>query len=146
MKSSLEGFKLDDFPRKSHDVIRFADKDTVGHVNNAAFSSFFETGRLELLYKGGIKEHAPNSAFVLVQCNINFRTEISWPGRVDMGTGIARIGRTSISVVQALYNEGICAATSDSVIVLMDKATRKTSPLPPKVVALLETYMVMQPA
>ena len=146
MKTSFEGIGLDDFPRKTYDIIRFADIDTVGHVNNAAYASFFETGRLELLHEGGIKKLAPNGVFVIVKFNINFRTEVAWPGRVDIGTGIERVGRTSISVVQGLYNEDRCAATSDSVIVLMDRTTRKSEPLSPAIVNLLESFMVMQPA
>ena len=40
---------LGDFPIHSTDKIRFRDTDQLGHVNNAVFSTYFETGRAELL-------------------------------------------------------------------------------------------------
>ncbi|MEM8537740.1 MAG: acyl-CoA thioesterase, partial [Pseudomonadota bacterium] len=40
---------LADYPLVSADVIRYADTDRQGHVNNAVFSTFLETGRTQFL-------------------------------------------------------------------------------------------------
>ncbi|MFZ9635943.1 MAG: hypothetical protein ACO3EK_19200, partial [Alphaproteobacteria bacterium] len=37
----------EDYPRHSQDKLRYGDTDRLGHVNNAAFSTFLETGRVE---------------------------------------------------------------------------------------------------
>ena len=41
---------LADYPLQTHDKLGDSDTDRQGHVNNAVFSSFLETGRAELLY------------------------------------------------------------------------------------------------
>ena len=43
---------LDDFVALSREKLRYSDTDRQGHVNNAVFSTFLETGRVELLFTG----------------------------------------------------------------------------------------------
>lgn len=40
-----------DFSLLTTDKIRYSDTDRQGHVNNAVFSTFLETGRAERLYR-----------------------------------------------------------------------------------------------
>ena len=46
----MEKIKYEEFPLKTYDKIRYADTDRQGHVNNAVFSTFLETGRVKILY------------------------------------------------------------------------------------------------
>ena len=41
--------RLEDFPYRLSDNVRFADLDPNGHVNNAVYASYFETGRVTLV-------------------------------------------------------------------------------------------------
>ena len=41
---------IDDFPLRTYEERRYVDTDRPGHVNNAAFASMLETGRVELRY------------------------------------------------------------------------------------------------
>ena len=68
---------------------------------------------------------------VLARIEIDFLKELRWPGTVEIGTGIAEIGRSSYVFSQAIFNEGACAARARSTMVLIDRATRKARPLPP---------------
>ena len=45
--------RLEQFPGRTADVIRFGDLDPQGHVNNTVFATFFETGRVMLLREPG---------------------------------------------------------------------------------------------
>ncbi|NDW04256.1 acyl-CoA thioesterase [Jiella pacifica] len=120
---------LDDFAFKTRDKLRYGDTDRLGHVNNAVFSTFFETGRVELLHVGEAPP-PPGTAFVLARIAIDYRREVNWPGEVVIGTGVEKIGRSSIRLRQALfYNERLCAI-AETVIVLMDEASRRSTPLP----------------
>ncbi len=40
---------LDDYPYRLSDNVRFADLDPNNHVNNAVYSSYFETSRVLLM-------------------------------------------------------------------------------------------------
>lgn len=130
--------KLDQFPGRTSDVIRFGDLDPQGHVNNTVFATFFETGRVMLLRDPGNELNAPGMTSVLAQLDIKFLKEMHWPGTVEIGTATTRIGRSSYTFRQAIFHEGECAATADATMVMIDATTRKARPLPEEVVARLE--------
>lgn len=130
--------RLEQFPGRTGDIIRFGDLDPQGHVNNTVFATFFETGRVMLLREPGNELAAPGATTVLVRLDINFLKEMHWPGTVEIGTGTTRIGRSSYTFLQAIFHEGECAATADATMVMIDAQTRRARPLPADVVARLE--------
>lgn len=130
-----ERLSLEDFPSRTFDKLRFGDTDSVGHVNNAVFSTLFETGRVTLLYQDDPVPVEDGFGFVLAHISIDFLGEILWPGQVDIGTGIARIGRSSVQFTQALFQNGQCVARANSTIVLTDRTTRRSHPMPEKMLA-----------
>lgn len=124
-----EVFQLDDFPLRTWDKIRYADTDRQGHVNNAVFATLLETGRVEILYDPSAPLAESGSAFVIARLLVDFRAELVWPGEVQIGTRIAAIGRSSLTLEQGIFQSGRCAARGETVIVLMDEATRRSRPL-----------------
>ena len=113
----------------THDKLRYNDTDRQGHVNNAVYSTFFETGRVSFLHDEELELKSPGCEFVLAHISIDFRAELFYPGQVDIGTRVIRVGRSSFTCGQAVFKGGICAATSESVIVQMDAKTRKSHAL-----------------
>jgi acyl-CoA thioester hydrolase len=122
--------KLDDYASRTSDKIRYGDTDRQGHVNNAVFATFFEFGRVEMLFNPSAPPLEPGTAIVIARLVIDFKAELNWPGEVMIGTRVAGIGRSSARVEQALFQNGKCAALAEGVIVLMDEATRRSRPLP----------------
>lgn len=129
---------LDRFPVRVPDIIRFGDLDRQGHVNNAVFSTYFETGRVGIIHDPEHGLQAPGAASVLARAEIDFLKELHWPGTVEIGTAVARIGRSSYVFAQAVYHDGACAAMAYSTMVLIDRTTRQARPLPPELIARLE--------
>lgn len=132
---------LEQFPVKTYDKLRYGDTDRQGHVNNAVFSTLLETGRVAILYDSGKPLSSANCSFVIASLTLDFRSEINWPGRVEIGTRISAIGRSSITFEQALFQDGRCAATSNSVIVQINDATRRSQPLSEAAAAQLSGLM-----
>jgi acyl-CoA thioester hydrolase len=130
--------ELSQFPGRTHDVIRFGDLDPQGHVNNTVFATYFESGRVALLRARGNELSAPGTTSVLARLDINFLKEMHYPGTVEIGTGVAEIGRSSFTFLQAIFHEGKCAATGRATMVMIDEETRKARALPEDVVARLE--------
>ena len=120
---------LDEFPIRTTDKVRYADTDRQGHVNNAVFATFLETGRVEVLYDPAGPLHDEDAAFVIARLDLHFRSEINWPGSVEIGTRVARVGTSSVTIHQAIFQHDACAATAETVIVHMDEATRRSRPL-----------------
>lgn len=131
--------RLNDFVCIARDKMRYGDTDRQGHVNNAAFSTFFETGRVELLFSNETDLLGPDGSIVIARLTIDFRKELKWPGEVDIGTRIATIGRSSLRCEQALFNQGDCIATAESIVVLTDANTRRSKPFSHEARAYLES-------
>ena len=124
-----QNLAVEDFPFQSYDKVRYADTDRQGHVNNAAFSTYLETGRVEFLYDPKYSLVAGNTSFVIASLSLRFESEINWPGKIDIGTGVTRIGNSSLSLYQGLFQDGRCVATAETVIVQIADGNRKSYPL-----------------
>jgi acyl-CoA thioester hydrolase len=133
---------LEAFPSRATAEIRYADLDRQGHVNNAVFATFSEIGRVAFLYDPERPLAPAGTSFVVARLAIDFHAELVWPGTVEIGTGVTRIGRSSFTLAQGLFAVGRRIATVEAVIVLLDGKTRRSSPLPPQTIARLENLML----
>ncbi len=129
--------KLSDFPIRSRDKIRYRDTDQLGHVNNAVFSTFFETGRAELLVHPDRRVAAEGASFVIASLFLEYYQEITWPGEIQIGTRLLNVGRSSVKLEQGLYQSDRCVARAETVLVQIDDVTRKSTPLSESAVAKL---------
>lgn len=122
--------RLDQFPHRVVQNIRFADLDRQGHVNNAVFMTFFEAGRVDLLYNPAYDMRVPGRTYMIVRIAIDFRGEILWPGDVEIGTAIARLGTSSFDLEQGLFVGDACVGTAESTLVMVDETTRRPCAFP----------------
>lgn len=125
----MPDYPLTAFPLHTFDKVRYADTDRQGHVNNAHFATFLETGRVEVLYHPQWPILAEGASFVIASLKLDFGREINWPGQVDIGTGVAKIGNSSITLFQQLFQGGHSVARAETVIVQVDNLTRRGTPL-----------------
>ena len=84
--------------------IRYADLDTLGHVNNAVYLSYFELGRIEYMRSRLGHFDLEDINFVIARIEIDFRKSILMHYPVSLKTSIERIGRTSLTFLQILFN------------------------------------------
>lgn len=121
---------VSDFPVSAKDTIRYGDTDRQGHVNNAVFSTFLETGRVDFLYREKLTEEG--AAFVIARLELDFLGEINWPGFVEIGTAVLEVGRSSFKLYQKVFQNGVAVAQAVNVCVQMNEETRKSQPLSEK--------------
>ena len=134
---------INDFPFRSHDKLRYGDTDRQGHVNNAVFTTMYETGRVELLQLGQSEGLALGDvSFVIARLSLDYHGEIHWPGTVEIGTAVKALGNSSITFSQALFQNGKCVSTAESVVVQVDNRTRRSTPLSAAVREKLQPFMV----
>ena len=124
----------------AYDKLRYNDTDRQGHVNNAVFATFCETGRVGFLYDRQLALAAPGCEFV-VRVVIDFRAELFYPARIDIGTRVLKIGRTSFTVDQGIFRDEVCAATAETVCVQMHSETRRAHALSPTMLDWLKERM-----
>lgn len=139
---NIKDFKYKDFPLQTYDKVRYSDTDRQGHVNNAMFSAFLETGRVELLYNPDNPLHDQGGSFVIAEIKIDLLAEIVWPGIIEIGTGITKVGNSSIKIAQGLYQNDTLVAVSETVIVQIDIATKKSKTLSETTKKVLSNHII----
>jgi acyl-CoA thioester hydrolase len=122
--------ELADFPVKTIEKLRFADTDRLGHITNTVFAVCCQNARMELLCDPRRVPIPRNTQFVIAKLVLEFRAEMHWPGTVEIGTRVERVGRSSVALAQALFVKQACVAIADSVVALMDMTTRRPATLP----------------
>jgi acyl-CoA thioester hydrolase len=119
---------------------RFQDMDINGHLNNVAFAALFESGRVLLNRSVRPWDDRPaNERTMVAAVEINYLAEGNFPDPVRIATGIGRIGTSSWSIVQAMFQNGRCIATCDTVVVCRTDGEAK--PLRAEMVAGLKENM-----
>ncbi len=115
----------------NRDVLRFADLDPNGHVNNIAYAVFCENGRVEFRESHNPKmETGAGTDFVIVRFAIDYIGALYYPGVVEVGTRALGVGRSSYRLGQGLFGGDKCVATAESVIVCIDPETQHSRPIP----------------
>ncbi|MEW6643582.1 MAG: thioesterase family protein [Pseudomonadota bacterium] len=138
---SKPAIRLEDYPYRLTDNVRFGDQDPNQHVNNASFAVYFETSRVSLIRAPEFGLMPEGLSWVLAHLAIDFKAEVHWPGTVELGLAVSRLGRTSVTYDQVIFHNGICAASAVAITVLVDRHTRKPTPLPADVVAKFQPWM-----
>jgi acyl-CoA thioester hydrolase len=133
--------RLEDFPFRQTDNVRYADLDPNHHVNNAVYATYFETGRVMLVKDRSYGLFPPGLGWMLVRLDIHFRAELRWPGSIEMGLGVSKFGRTSVTFDQVVFSEGTCVASAQSVTVLFDESTRKPTPLTEEIIRNFQRWI-----
>ena len=133
--------RLEDFPYRLTDNVRFADLDPNQHVNNAVYATYFETGRVTLMKDKSYWQLPEGLTWIMVRLDIHFRAELHWPGTIEMGLGVAKFGRTSVTFDQVVFSEGRCVASAQSVSVLIDESTRKPTALTEEILRKFQPWL-----
>jgi acyl-CoA thioester hydrolase len=114
----------------TRDTIRYSDLDPNDHVNNGAINAYLEDGRVRFR-----KQHLSHlgagilAGFVLVKYTIEYRAMLHFPGEVDIGTTIIRIGGSSYTQGQAVFRDDTCIATAQVVTVRLSADSGRSMPL-----------------
>jgi acyl-CoA thioester hydrolase len=122
--------RITDFTITTAEKLRFADTDRNGHITNTVFAVCCQNARMELLCDPARVPIPSNSQFVIAKLVLEFRAEMHWPGTVEIGTRVERIGRSSATLTQALFVNDRCVAIAESVVALISTTTRQSVVLP----------------
>jgi len=108
-------------------TIRYSDQDAMAHVNNTALATYVEAARTAFVYELIRKSGAVGMEFILARLVIDYRRELHYPGTVEVGARLIRVGNKSLTTGYGVFKGDDCFATSECVNVFYDMATRKTA-------------------
>lgn len=106
---------------------RWSDNDIYRHVNNVVHYSWFDTAVNSLLLERGVLElEGDGPIFLVVETACRYFAPLAFPGAVDVGLGIERLGATSVTWRLGIFPEGSDQGASSGrfVHVCVDRATR----------------------
>ena len=129
--------KRDSFNHWTPVTIRFSDMDSLGHVNNVAIAAYVEASRTMLIHQFLLRDRYPDLDYALVHIDIDYRAEFHYPGTVEIGARLERVGSKSFATGYGLFMGDTCVATSRSVNVFFDKAKRASVNPPEEVRAMM---------
>ena len=119
---------------------RFGDVDARGHASDVSFARLAEQLRVDFLTRqlGAMRDQDATSFTV-------GRVALRWWQRGGLpqaawqaGGRVLRVGERSISVQGALFDDsGTCHASAESVLVCIDRRSRRSTPLPEALRAML---------
>lgn len=111
-----------DHPFVHRDRVRFRDCDSMGHVNNAVFSTYLEEARIGVL--GDLID------FILARVEIDFRSELRNGEEVEVRTRCSRIGTKSFELEHVVSAGDRVVAEAKSVLVSYDYGRGASVPVP----------------
>lgn len=112
---------------------RWADNDAYGHVNNTVYYQWFDSAVNALLVGAGLLDIAHGDPIgLVVETGCAFFAPLSFPGDVEVGIAIDRLGRSSITYRIGIFASGAAdpAAQGHFTHVYVDRANRRPVPLP----------------
>jgi acyl-CoA thioester hydrolase len=127
------------YPHWCVDTVRFSDQDAAGHINNVAICAYMETARLTFMRDMGMMvPRSDGLRGISAGMTVSFLAESHWPGKVDLGTGVLKIGTSSITVASAAFRDDLCIAAAEMTVVRLNGKT--PHPIDPLFREALETY------
>ena len=123
------------------DKLRLTDVDHQHHVNNAIFAVLYTSVRADFLQAYVRPLVEKSDLFAMVRITIEYLAEMHYPGQVEVGIVIKRLGSSSITFAQGMYKDGRCVSVAEAVMVLLDPATRRAKALPAGLGAQLTAFI-----
>jgi acyl-CoA thioester hydrolase len=117
-----QGIDAAGFPVRAELRVRFDDLDLQGHVNNAAASVMLQEGRVEFNRLAGVPQLGPGLYPVVAATVIEYARELTWPGAIEIRTGVVSIGRTSFTLLQLGRQNGASALYAQTTVVVSGPA------------------------
>ena len=113
--------------------VRWGDMDAQGHVNNVQYFRFTEQARIEWFDRFAPERHREGRGPVVAHTACRFIRSIVYPALLEILVYCAVPGRSSFRhryVIRDASNPELRYAEGEAVLVWIDQATQKSTPLP----------------
>jgi acyl-CoA thioester hydrolase len=122
-------------------VVRWADLDANGHVNNATYFTYFEQARIAWLESLGAQDTADGCGPVIAQTGCSFARAIGYPETLEVRVYGGPPGRSSFPTFYEIVSGAdttVKYADGQAVMVWVNRDSGKSRPLPERLRAALD--------
>lgn len=112
---------------------RWADNDAYGHVNNTIYYQWFDSAVNAFLVEAGLLDIANGDPIgLVVETGCTYFAPLTFPGDVDVGLVIDRLGGSSVTYRIGVFAKGATepAAQGHFIHVYVGRGSRRPVPLP----------------
>ncbi len=133
------------YPFKVKILARYADVDPLWHINNVAIAQYYEEARVSAATAMLGGERIPTASgdrILIAHQSIDYLREGSYPGTLEIGVGVLRIGHSSYTFGMGMFQDGQCVSVSDAVMVFAD--ARGPARIPDRYRGRLESWLLRE--
>ena len=124
---------------------RWTDNDIYGHINNITYYSYFDTAVNQyLIENAGLNiQDSPIVGYV-AHSSCNYLSSISYPGIIDVGIVVKKLGKTSVTYEIGVFKDGEnkVSAYGEFVHVFVNRSEKKSVPIPKKILESLKELLI----
>ena len=145
-KPAPERLHLSAYPWTRTVEPRFGDMDALRHLNNVALARIYEDGRVRFTDGSGVREALERGhGFLVAEVTISYLAEGHYPEPLSLGCGIARVGTSSLTIAQGLFQGGRCIGVADTTLVHVQRG-QGPRPLPERMRTALFAHQLQTAA
>jgi acyl-CoA thioester hydrolase len=120
---------------------RWMDNDVYGHVNNVVYYSYFDTViNRYLVDEGGLDIARGETIGLCVESHCRYLRPLAFPDALEAGLRVLHLGRSSVRYGIGIFAHGADEPAAEGwfVHVFVDRASRKSTPMPERIRGALE--------
>ncbi len=121
---------------------RFFETDALGHINNTVIPVWFEKAREPVFRLFTPDLNVNNWKLIIARISVDFLGEIFYGEDVEIHTGLAKIGNSSMTIRQEVWQKGECQARGDAIMIHYDYGKSQSVTIPDSVRAQLEKVLI----
>jgi acyl-CoA thioester hydrolase len=123
--------------------------DALGHVNNAMYFRYAESGRIAYFTTVGadVGLAGGGEGPILADIQCSFLGQVKYPAQLEIGTRTAKLGTKSFTIEAGMFlaGEDTPVATSRAVVVWFDYVQQTSAPLPDELRQRVLEYEAVTP-
>ncbi len=120
---------------------RFGDVDGLRHINNTLLPVWFELGREPFFRYFNPDMQLEGWNLIMAHIDVDFLVPMVLGKDVEIRTAVAKIGRSSFTVCQEAWQDGVLSASGNAVIVHYDFRRAVPLPIPDSIRDQLKEHM-----
>jgi len=121
---------------------RFSETDALGHINNTVIPNWFEKAR-EPIFRYFTPDLDPKKwALIIARIEVDFKAEIFVNANVEIKTWFERIGTSSMTVIQQVWQNNTLCAEGKAALIHFDWQIKKPKALDSALKAQLAEHLI----
>lgn len=125
---------LSDCPVIIEVPVAWGEMDALGHVNNAVYFRYLESGRMAYFERVGLLEQMKRTGVgpILHSVRCRFRLPLTWPDTILVGTRVSDVGEDRFTMESRVMSRqhGRVAAEAEGLIVMLDYSRQEKARIP----------------